>query len=206
MVNVQKARYLGAKFMHMFRYKSNRQKSIEDFKTSIEAHFEGDNRWVKMAELLPWDALAEIYGRSFSDSFGAPSIDARVVIGALIIKHKLKLDDRGTIEIIRENPYMQYFLGLSEFRSKAVFDASLFVTIRKRLGVKAFDEMSGELVKKSGSIEKQAKEKEVPKEPPTGEEFDHLAIRRTIGTGRAKRYGAGSPYAQGDIEGGCNGL
>lgn len=155
--------------MHMFRYKSNRQKSIEEFKTSIEAHFEGDNRWVKMAELLPWDALAEIYGRSFSDSFGAPSIDARVVIGALIIKHKLKLDDRGTIEIIQENPYMQYFLGLSEFRSKAVFDASLFVTIRKRLGVKAFDEISGELVKKAGSMEKEAKEKQGPKEPPTGQ-------------------------------------
>jgi transposase, IS5 family len=168
-INVQEIRFFAAKFVHMFRYKSDRQLSIEEFKTSIGAHFQGNNRWVKLAELLPWDALAEIYGRSFSDKLGAPSIDARVVIGALIIKHKLKLDDRGTIEMIQENPYMQYFLGLSEFRSEAVFDASLFVTIRKRLGAEAFDEMSGELVKKAGSMEKEGREKQGPKGPPTGQ-------------------------------------
>ncbi len=28
---------------------------------------------------------------------GAPAIDARIVIGAMIIKHKLKLDDREVI-------------------------------------------------------------------------------------------------------------
>jgi len=97
-------------------------------------HLEGDNRWVKLAAMLPWDEPAEIYGRSLHNRPGAPSVDARAVIGALIIKHKLKLDDRGTIEMIQENPYMQYFLGLSGLSSKRVFDASLFVVIRKRLG------------------------------------------------------------------------
>ncbi len=67
-----------------------------------------NNRLVKLAALIPWDELAQIYRRSFHSNFGAPSVDARVVIGALIIKHKLKLDDRGTIELIRENPYMQF--------------------------------------------------------------------------------------------------
>jgi hypothetical protein len=40
-----------------------------------------------------------------STDMGAPAIDARIVIGAMIIKHKLKLDDRETIETIRENMY-----------------------------------------------------------------------------------------------------
>ena len=31
-------------------------------------------------------------------------------------KAKMKLDDRETIEAIRENIYMQYFLGLREYK------------------------------------------------------------------------------------------
>lgn len=38
-------------------------------------------------------------------------ISPRIVLGALIIKHIESLDDRGTIAIIQENPYMHYFLG-----------------------------------------------------------------------------------------------
>ncbi|GAB4459868.1 MAG: hypothetical protein Fur0028_13380 [Bacteroidales bacterium] len=33
---------------------------------------------------------------------GAPAVDARIVIGALIVKHLLVLDDEGTIEMIRK--------------------------------------------------------------------------------------------------------
>lgn len=65
---------------------------------------------------------------------GAPAIDARIVIGVMIIKHKQKLDDRETIETIRENMYMQYFLGLMEYTYQDVFDRSLFTTLRYRLG------------------------------------------------------------------------
>jgi hypothetical protein len=38
-----------------------------------------------------------------------------LIIGALIVKHKLNLSDRETILAIQENPYIQYFLGLEEF-------------------------------------------------------------------------------------------
>jgi transposase, IS5 family len=116
-------------------------------------HLESDNHWVKLAAMLPWDEPAEIYGRSLHNRHGAPSVDARAVIGALIIKHKPKLDDRGAIGMIQGNPCMQYFLGLSELSSKRVFDASLFVVIRKRLGQEAFDEMTGKLVKKADGTE-----------------------------------------------------
>lgn len=43
-----------------------------------------NNCWVKLAALIPWDELAQIYGRSFHSHLGASSVDARVVIGALI--------------------------------------------------------------------------------------------------------------------------
>ena len=77
-----------------------------------------------------------------SSDMGVPAIDARIVIGAMIIKHKLKLDDREAIESIRENMYMQYFLGLSENKYEYVFDCSLFTTLRYRLGADKFDAMT----------------------------------------------------------------
>jgi hypothetical protein len=84
-----------------------------------------------------------------SSDQGAPAIDARIVIGAMIVKHKLKLDDREAIETIRENMYIQYFLGLEEYTYEDVFDRSLFTTLRYRLGADKFDAMTGEIIRAS---------------------------------------------------------
>jgi len=84
-----------------------------------------------------------------SSDMGAPAIDARIVIGAMIIKHKLKLDDRETMETIRENMYMQYFLGLKEYINEYVFDRSLFTTLRYRLGADKFDAMIRQIILRS---------------------------------------------------------
>lgn len=133
----------------MIRYKSAQQLSIEEFRTPFDIHLHKENRWVKLANTLPWDEMASIYYKSMCSGMGAPGIDARIVIGALIIKHLEKLDDRGTIQTIMENPFMQYFLGLSNFTYKEVFDPSLFVTIRKRVGVEKFDQMTQLLIEMS---------------------------------------------------------
>jgi len=133
----------------MIRYTSQNQMSIEEFKTSFQVRLDKNNRWVKLGESIPWDALASIYYRSMSSDMGAPAIDARIVIGAMIIKHKLKLDDRETIETIRENMYMQYFLGLKDYINEYVFDRSLFTTLRYRLGVDKFDAMTRQIILRS---------------------------------------------------------
>src|SRR4030066_1292858 len=64
----------------------------------------------------------------------------------MIIKHKLKLDDRETIESIRENMYMQYFLGLEEYTYNDVFDRSLVTTLRYRIGADKFDAMTRQII------------------------------------------------------------
>jgi transposase, IS5 family len=65
--------------------------------------------------------------------------DARLVIGAVIIKHKLCLSDEETVAQIRENPYLQYFVGLSGYQMVAPFAPPLFVEIRKRMGQSVFE-------------------------------------------------------------------
>lgn len=130
----------------MIKYESPQQLKIEAFRTPFLKSLLPDNRWVKLSSVVPWDRFARIYLSAMDQAMGRPGISPRIVLGSLIIKHLEKLDDRGTIAMIQENPYMQYFLGLEEFNPHPVFDASLFVEIRKRIGHRQFDELSRELI------------------------------------------------------------
>jgi len=49
---------------------------------------------------------------------GAPAKAARVAFAALIIQEKLGLTDEEMVEQIRENPYLQYFIGYGEYRDE----------------------------------------------------------------------------------------
>ena len=153
----------------MVKYTSSKQLSFEEFETHLGKSLDGSNRWVVLARQIPWDELAVIYARSLRSDFGRPSVDARVVIGAMLIKHMKSLTDEETIEDIRENPYLQYFLGLKEFSYDRIFDPSLFVTLRKRMGLSVFDEMTDAFMKKIETVKqaKQSKNDPSKKHEPT---------------------------------------
>lgn len=114
--------------------RTNTNQAAFDFNFTLCNHLSPNNRWVQLADQIPWEVLGSIYEESLSMDQGAPSIGSRVVIGTLIIKHMKNLSDEEAIEDIRENPYFQYFLGYSSFQDRQVFAPSLFVEIRKRLG------------------------------------------------------------------------
>jgi hypothetical protein len=56
------------------------------------------------------------------------------------------LSDRETIQQIRENVYMQYFLGYSSFSNASPFDASLFVELRYRLGMEQINAINERII------------------------------------------------------------
>ena len=123
----------------MIRYQSHRQLSLAEFDWPFQTALDDGNRWVKMSQCIPWDDLAEAYYEGLDATQGRPTKDARLVIGAVIIKHKLCLSDRETVAQIQENPYLQYFVGLPGYQMEAPFVPSLFVDIRKRMGQSVFD-------------------------------------------------------------------
>eukprot|EP00362_Geleiidae_sp_MMETSP1317_P000282 CAMPEP_0201285900 /NCGR_PEP_ID=MMETSP1317-20130820/113989_1 /ASSEMBLY_ACC=CAM_ASM_000770 /TAXON_ID=187299 /ORGANISM="Undescribed Undescribed, Strain Undescribed" /LENGTH=446 /DNA_ID=CAMNT_0047612065 /DNA_START=657 /DNA_END=1994 /DNA_ORIENTATION=- len=122
----------------MIQYKSTRQLSLDGFHLPFGGKLSPDNRWVKWSLAIPWDELAAGYYKSMSSGQGRPGKDGRLVIGAVIIKHKLKLSDEETVLQIQENPYLQYFVGLSSYKDEVPFTPSLFVEIRKRMGSEVF--------------------------------------------------------------------
>lgn len=136
----------------MIRYTPASQRSLSLFKTPFENHLAPDNRWVKMAEIVPWDDFANVIQKRMSKQRGRGSIDLRVVIGALLVKYIMNLPDEETIRYIQENIYVQYFVGLPAFQKEQVFTASLFVTLRKRLGLEGANKMNELLLERAKEL------------------------------------------------------
>lgn len=130
----------------MIQYTSQYQLKIKEFGNLHQMNLNCENRWIRLGAFLPWDQLVRIFRKYFSD-LGTCAINPRIVIGALIIKHKLNLSDEETVQSIEENPYMQFFLGLDEFSPEPLFSPSLFVEWRKKLGNEAFNSFNDVLLR-----------------------------------------------------------
>jgi hypothetical protein len=147
----------------MIRTQSHRQLSLSEFDWPFQVALDEDNRWVKMSKCIPWDALAEGYYQGLSTTHGRPAKDARLVIGAVIIKHKLCLSDEETVRQIQENPYLQYFTGLPGYQMKAPFAPSLLVEIRKRMGPSVFEVFHGAIIDALEEAKEEQKSRSQPK-------------------------------------------
>ena len=90
------------------------------------------NRWVKLAGVIPWVRVETEYKKNFKVHRGEQAKSARLALGCLIVKEQLQLSDRDTVEMIRENPYIQYFLGYPDYQYDLSLDASLLTHFRKR--------------------------------------------------------------------------
>ena len=111
-------------------YKKEIQLAFEDFVFPF-GDLNPENEWVKLAGLVPWETVEREYAKQFVDN-GHPAHSARIALGALIIKQQLKCSDEWTVRHVSENPYLQFFLGMKAYSSKAPFGASTMVEFRKR--------------------------------------------------------------------------
>ena len=114
----------------MYRKQNNGQLSIKDFHVPFCDTLDPDNRWVRLAELIPWQELKKAYAPQFSANVGAPAKPVRLAFGSLYIMQRLGLTDEETVLQIQENAYMQFFLGFSGYSSKVPFDPSMMVHFR----------------------------------------------------------------------------
>ena len=126
----------------MYRKDKHKVQNKKAFALSSEWELCEDNRWVVMAQLIPWSQFEETYAENFSESMGAPAKPFRMALGALIIKEKLVISDRETVEQIKENPYLQYFIGQNYYSNEAPFDASMMVHFRQRISANIVKEIN----------------------------------------------------------------
>ena len=161
----------------MYRQSPTGQLSFENFYLPFGGKLSGDNRWVKLAELVPWEQFESEYAEQFSEGQGAPAKPFQIALGALIIKEKLGTSDEETVEQIRENPYLQYSLGLSEYNNKASFETSMMVHFCKRLNLEIVGRINERVVRPAKALgqkeieeEKDKKEEKIDKNSEEKEE------------------------------------
>src|SRR5699024_10970131 len=105
------------------------------------------NRWVVLANLIPWWEFEEAYANTMKrSSRGQQAFSVRMALGALYIQQRKGLSDRDTVEDITENPYLQYFIGLPAFQEKAPFDPSMMTHFRKRLDASVINQLNEAIV------------------------------------------------------------
>ena len=137
--------------------KQKNQPEFEDFYLPFGGKLRSDNRWVKLAKIIPWGEIEERYAEHFAESgMGAPAKAARIALGALIIQEKLGLTDEETVAQIQENPYLQYFIGYGSYREEEPFHETMMVHFRKRLNL-------GELGEINELIHRRYRERKKPK-------------------------------------------
>ena len=109
------------------------QSEFLDFYLPFGGKLSNTNRWVELARIMPWELIEKCYAQSLSGSGqGAPAMSGRMAYGALIIKERLGVTDAESVLQIQENPYLQYFLGLHEYRDQEPFNSSMMVHFRSR--------------------------------------------------------------------------
>ncbi len=147
----------------MYRFSEQPDLTPENFELTPGSKLSADNRWVIMASLIPWSEFEEAYAKLFDLEKGAPAKSFRLALGTLIIKEKLGISDRETVEQIKENPYLQYFIGLNSYQQEPPIDASMLVHFRKRIGVELVNKINEEMVKiGQESQDEKLKKKDLP--------------------------------------------
>jgi len=126
----------------MYRKKMSGQLYLSKFFLPFGGKLRADNQWVQLSELMPWDAIEKNYIQNFKGGSGQKAISARIAFGAIYIQLKCGYTDIQVVEAIRENPYLQYFLGYTGFSDEPPFDCSMMVHFRKRITVDFVQEMT----------------------------------------------------------------
>ena len=107
--------------MKMYRFNREQQISLTDFNQPLGMKLNENNRWVKKAAMIPWDAIEEKYPKLFPSNKGMPAKPLRMALGSLLIQKEYDYADRELTEQIRENPYYQYFIGQPGYEDKIPF-------------------------------------------------------------------------------------
>ena len=117
----------------MYKPADKTQTAFLDFNQPMGLHMNPDNRWVQMANIVPWELFEVKYAGLFPSGTGNVAKPLRMALGSLIIQSRFQYPDRELVEQITENPYLQYFIGLPGYQDTPPFDASTLVLFRKRI-------------------------------------------------------------------------
>jgi len=137
----------------MYRQTEHMQSSFSDFNQPIGLHMNPNNRWIHIADEIPWDIFEKRYAALFPSNTGNAAKPLRMALGSLIIQTRYQFSDLELVSQIQENPYYQYFIGLPGYQEEEPFEASVLVAFRKRLSPEIIAEANEHIINSKRTAE-----------------------------------------------------
>jgi 1A family penicillin-binding protein len=117
--------------------RTNRNESDLNGLPDFDGSLTEDNisHWVDLARTMPWQLFDEQYAPLLlaGHSWMGLVSPVRMLLGAIIIQEWSGFTAAETLEQIRKNPYLQYFVGMKNFSAELPFDASMMAEFRRYL-------------------------------------------------------------------------
>jgi len=115
---------------------------------------------IVLANNLPWSKIEKELSKYYKNNkVGRPNKPIRLMVGLLLLKQIKNLSDEKIIQEWKQNPYLQYFCGLTEYTPALPCHATELVKFRQRIGKEGFDfifkcsvELHGDTAKESQVI------------------------------------------------------
>ena len=110
----------------------NRQKEL--FRTELTEIIDPGHSLAKLAKVVDWDRLEEVFGSTYCPDNGRPAISTRLMVALRYLKYTHNLSDDDIVAGWVENVYWQHFSGMKYFEHKMPIHPSSMSRWRKRIG------------------------------------------------------------------------
>jgi len=104
------------------------------FRAELSRIIDPGHGLVKLAKVVAWDRLDELFGSTYCPDNGRPGVSTRLMVALHYLKYNYSLSDEDVVEGWVENPYWQYFSGMKYFEHRMPIDPSSMTRWRKRIG------------------------------------------------------------------------
>ncbi len=95
---------------------------------------------IVLADTFPWSKIESKFKKYYkNDKVGRPNKPIRLMVGLLLLKQLKNLSDERIVEEWKQNPYLQYFCGFTEYTPSLPCHATELVKFRNRIGKDGFE-------------------------------------------------------------------
>src|SRR5210317_2216491 len=110
----------------------NQQKDL--FRIELMQIIDPGHGLAKLAKVVNWERLDEVFGSTYCPDNGRPAISTRMMVALHYLKYTHNLSDDDVVAGCVENPYWQFFTGMKWVEHEVPIHPSRMTRWRKRIG------------------------------------------------------------------------
>lgn len=128
-------------------YKSKQNEPQDElFKSKLSQMIDHRHPLVRLAGVVDWERMSNVFGATYSENNGRPAISTRLMVALHYLKYTFDLSDEDVVMGWVENPYWQYLSGMKYFEHDLPIDPSSMTRWRKRIGEAGAEELLRETI------------------------------------------------------------